>query len=42
MDSYKIFVESMQQAGIDKYTIDAVAAMLDAYVAYKLNREAFE
>ena len=22
--------------------IDAVAAMLDAYVAYKLNREAFE
>lgn len=27
MDSYKIFVESMQQAGIDKYTIDAVAAI---------------
>ena len=24
------------------YKIDAVAAMMDAYVAYKLNREAFE
>ena len=30
MDSYKIFVESMQQAGIDKYTIDTVAAIHNA------------
>ena len=25
-----------------EYKIDAVAAMMDAYVAYKLNRDAFE
>lgn len=30
MNSYKIFVESMQQAGIDQYTIDAVAAIHNA------------
>ena len=29
----------LKQARLD---IDAVAAMMDAYVAYKLNREAFE
>lgn len=30
MNSYKIFVESMQQAGIDQYTIDTVAAIHNA------------
>lgn len=30
MNSYKIFVESMQQAGIDQYTIDAVSAIHNA------------
>ncbi len=30
MNSYNIFVESMQQAGIDQYTIDTVAAIHNA------------
>ena len=34
--------QAMEQAGVGPEEIDAVAAMMDAYVAWKENRDAFE